>query len=225
MKNLLKIVPILMFFVLVPALFSAEAAYLKFDKTTATAASGATFQVAVMVEPGTDSLSSTDVYVTYDATLLKATVVTSGTQFPTVTNDIATAGKVYIAGMVNDPASSISTSGTLATITFQGLKDGSGTLAFDCNLSKIIKNDLNATNVISCSQNVSSAVTIGAGGGGATSPTATPTPGGSSGNTGNTTPTTAPSVLPQSGVFDNVAAVAIPGMIILFIGLGIRLIL
>ena len=82
-----------------------------------------------MVEPGTDALSATDVYVVYDATLLKATVVTAGTQFPIVTNDIATSGKVYIAGMVSDPASSITASGTLATITFQGLKDGTGTLA------------------------------------------------------------------------------------------------
>lgn len=214
-----------MFFVFVPAFFAAEAAYLKFDKTTATAANGATFQIGVMVEPGSDSLSSTDVYVTYDSTLLKATVVTAGTQFPTVTNDIATSGKVYIAGMVNDPASSISASGTLATITFQALKDGTGTLAFDCNLSKIIKNDLNATNVIVCGSNGTSAVTIGGGGGGTTNPTATPTPG-TSGSTGSTNPEpTAVTELPQSGVFDNVAGMAIPGMIILIIGLGIRLVL
>ena len=201
-----------MFFIFAPALFGAEAAFLKFDKTTTTAANGATFQIAVMVEPGTDALSATDVYVVYDATLLKATVVTAGTQFPIVTNDIATSGKVYIAGMVSDPASSITASGTLATITFQGLKDGTGTLAFDCNLSKIIKNDLNATNVISCSQNGTSAVTIG--GGGSTNPTATP---------GNAAP--APEELPQSGVFDNVVKFVIPGTIMLLLGSLLRLVL
>jgi len=216
MKNLFKIIPVLMFFVLVPALFAAEAAYLKFDKETVTAANGATFQIGVIVEPGTDSLSSTDVYVTYDSTLLKATVVTSGTQFPTVTNDIATSGKVYISGMVNDPSASISASGTLATITFQALKDGTGTLAFDCNLSKIVKNDVNATNVIVCGSNLTSAVTVGAGASGTTTPTPT--------GTGSVEPT-AISELPQSGVFDNVAGMAIPGMIILIIGLGIRLVL
>ncbi len=217
MKNLLKIIPILMFFVFVPAFFAAEAAYLKFDKATVSAANGATFQIGVIVEPGTDSLSSADVYVTYDSTLLKATVVTSGTQFPTVTNDIATSGKVYIAGMVNDPSASISASGTLATITFQALKDGTGTLAYDCNLSKIIKNDVNATNVIVCGSNLTSAVTVGAGSSGTTTPTPTTT-------TGNPEPT-AVTELPQSGVFDNVAGMAIPGMIILIIGLGIRLVL
>ncbi len=205
-----------MFFVFVPAFFAAEAAYLKFDNATVTAANGATFQIGVIVEPGTDSLSSADVYVTYDSTLLKATVVTSGTQFPTVTNDIATSGKVYIAGMVNDPSASISASGTLATITFQALKDGTGTLAYDCNLSKIIKNDVNATNVIVCGSNLTSAVTVGAGGSGTTTPTPT--------GTGSVEPT-AISELPQSGVFDNVAGMAIPGMIILIIGLGIRLVL
>lgn len=210
MKNLFKIIPILMFFVFVPAFFAAEAAYLKFDKETVTATNGATFQIGVIVEPGSDSLSSTDVYVTYDQALLKATVVTSGTQFPIVTNDITTSGIVYISGMVNDPASSISASGTLATITFQALKDGTGTLAFNCDLSKIIKNDINATNVIVCGSNGTSAVTIG---GGASNPTTIPDEGSSI------------SELPQSGVFDNVAGIAIPGMIILIIGLGIRLVL
>ena len=199
-----------MFFIFVPALFGAEAAFLKFDNTTATVANGATFQIAVMVEPGTDALSSTDVYVVYDPLLLTATVVTAGTQFPTVTNDIATSGKVYIAGMVNDLSSSITASGILATITFQGLKDGTGTLSFDCNLSKIIKNDINATNVISCSQNVPSNVTIG--GGGSTDPTATP----------GAAPV---SELPQSGVFDNVVKFMVPGTIMLILGGILRLVL
>jgi hypothetical protein len=199
-----------MFFIFVPTLFGAEAAYLKFDKTTATVANGATFQIAVMVEPGTDALSSADVYVVYDPLLLKATVVTSGTQFPTVTNDIATSGKVYIAGMINDLATSISASGTLATITFQALKDGTGTLAFDCNLSKIIKNDINDTNVIVCGSNVTSAVTIGTSESGTTAPTPT---------------TTAVSELPQSGVFDNVIKFVVPGTIMLILGSLLRLVL
>ena len=163
MINIKKTFLLLAFFFLVaPFVFSAEAASLKFDKTTATTTNGGTFQISVTVDPAGDNLSSTDVYVTFDSTLLKANSVAAGSLFPTVTNDISTSGKVYIAGMVNDPATSVSTSGTLATITFQGLKDGSGTLAFDCATSKIIKNDINATNVINCSQNGTSSVTVGA---------------------------------------------------------------
>ena len=201
MKNLVKIFLLIpVFFFILPFTWRTEASSLKFDKTTVSAANGETFQIAVTVEPGGENLNSTDVYVTFDSTLLKANSVADSSLFPTVTNDISTSGKVYIAGMVNDPASSISTTGTLATITFQALKDGSGTLSFDCNASKIIKNDINATNVITCSQNGTAAVTIGSGG---NAPT--------------------PSQLPESGIFDNVIRLAIPGMILLLLGSIFRL--
>jgi hypothetical protein len=201
----------LIFFIIVPFVFSAQAASLNFDKSTATAANGATFQISVTVDPGSDSLNSTDVYVNYDATLLKATTVAAGSLFPTVSNDISTSGKVYIAGMVNDPASSISTAGTLATITFQGLKEGTGTLSFDCDTSKIIKNDINASNVITCSQNGTSAVTVGSGSG--VVPTSPP-------NNSNT-----PNTLPETGIFDNVIKFALPGGILLILGSVLRIVL
>jgi len=188
---------VIIFFIVAPFMFSAQAASLNFDKSTATATNGETFQIAVTVDPDGDALNSTDVYVTFDSTLLKATEVSAGSLFPTVSNDISTSGSVYIAGMVDDPASSISTAGTLATITFQALKDGSGTISFNCDTSKIIKNDIDASNVITCSQNGTSAVTIGE-------------------------PVTE---LPQSGVFDNVVHIAIPGMILLIFGGIFRLLL
>ena len=205
-KIIIKIFSLAILFIVLPVVFgSANAASLKFDKTTVSTTNGGTFQIAVTVDPGSDALSSTDVYVTFDSTLLKANSVTAGSLFPTVSNDISTAGKVYIAGMVNDPASSISTTGTLATITFQGLKDGTATLSFDCATSKIIKNDINSSNVIVCSTNGTSAVTIGSGG---------------------TAPTSAPvSELPQSGVFDNVVKLVIPGIILLLLGSIFRLVL
>lgn len=202
-KNILLLA---FFFIVLPFLFNvAQAASLTFDKTTATTTNGGTFQVSVTVDPGGESINSTDVYVIYDASLLKANSVAAGSLFPTVTNDISTSGKVYIAGLVNDPASSISTSGTLATITFQGLKDGSGSLSFECATSKIIKNDINATNIINCSQSGTVSVTVGAGAGGAT--------------------TAPPAQLPESGVFENVVKFAIPGAILLILGSALRFIL
>ncbi len=208
MKKILQtLLLLLVFFLSSPLLFNpALAGFLKFDKTTATISNGGTFQIAVTVDPGSDALNSVDAYVTFDAAVLKATAVTAGSLFPTVSHDESTTGKVYIAGMVNDPASSISTTGTLATITFQGLKDGSATLSFDCNTSKIIKNDINASNVLVCSQNNSAAVTVGSGGGSAQ-------------------PTSPPSELPQSGVFDNVVKFAVPGAILFLIGLVVKLVL
>ena|SRR3989339_417921 len=205
MIYLKKVFFVLGFFMFLPLFLSVQAAALKFDKTTVSTTNGGTFQIAVTVDPGSDALNSVDAYVSFDSTLLKATVVSAGTLFPTVSNDISTSGKVYIAGMVNDPASSVSSAGTVATITFQALKDGTATLSFDCNTSKIIKNDINASNVIVCSTNGTSAVTIGGGG---TQPTSAP-----------------PSQLPQSGIFNNVAYIAIPGIILLLLGGVLKLVL
>jgi len=205
MIYLKKVFFVLGFFMFLPLFLSVQAAALKFDKTTVSTTNGGTFQIAVTVDPGSDALNSVDAYVSFDSTLLKATVVSAGTLFPTVSNDISTSGKVYIAGMVNDPASSVSSAGTVATITFQALKDGTATLSFDCNTSKIIKNDINASNVIVCSTNGTSAVTIGGGG---TQPTSAP-----------------PSQLPQSGIFDNVVKFMVPGTIMLILGGILRLVL
>lgn len=209
MKNFLQtLLLLIVFFLGFPLLFNqAWAGFLKFDKTTVSVANNETFQIAVIVDPGSDSLNSVDVYVTFDATALKVTDVTAGSLFPTVSNDVSTAGKVYIAGLVNTAANSISTSGTLATITFQALKNGTATLSFDCNTSKIVKNDLNASNVIICSSNGTSTVTIGSSGGN-NQPTAVP-----------------PNQLPQSGVFDNVVKLAVPGLLLFLVGGAFRLLL
>ena len=217
MINIKKILLTFSFFLILPVFFSgAQAASLNFDKSTATAANGATFQISVTVDPGSDALNSTDAYVTFDPTLLKATTVSAGTMFPTVSNDISTSGKVYIAGMVNDPASSISTAGTLATITFQGVKEGTGTLSFDCNTSIVVKNDINASNVLVCSQNGTAAITIGSGSN--LAPTTPP-------NTPPNSNDSPPSQLPQSGIFDNVVKFAFPGAILLILGSMLRFVL
>lgn len=201
-----------MSFLFLGSVSAVNAAFLQFDKPIVSANPQQAFQIALVVDAGSDQISSTDVYVLYDASLLQAQSVVAGTFFPTVTNNI-TSGKVYIAGLVDDPATYKTGSGTVATITFLPLKNGSGTLTFDCqpgvsSSSKIIKNDLNATNVIVCSQNGTSSVTVGAGGGGA----------------GGGTLVT-PSVLPRTGMFENVVKVAIPGMILILIGGVLKLFL
>lgn len=217
MKQIIRFLSLVILFVVVPFVFGrVEAASLKFDKTTVSVTNGGTFQIAVTVDPGSDALSSVDAYVTYDGAYLKVNSVSAGTQFPTVSHDESTGGRVYIAGMVNDPTTSITSVGTVATITFQALKDGTTTLSFDCSTSKIIKNDINASDVMTCSQNNSSAVTIGASSGG-TNPTSAP-----AANNNYSAPATE---LPQSGVFDNVANIAVPGLILLILGGVLKLVL
>ena len=199
------------------SIYDVDAAFLTFDRSTVTVTNGATYQAQVNLDASTDQVTSTDVWVIYDATLLEAQTITAGTYFPTVTNNISS-GKIYIAGLILDPGTYKTGSGTVATITFRALKNGTGTLTFDCrtdvsNSSKIIKNDVNATNIIVCSQNGTQAVTVGAS-------TATLTPA-----VLGATPTLIPTALPQSGLMDQFNHLIGPGVIFFMVGIALRLIL
>lgn len=194
-----------------------QAATLKFDKTSYAVDISGSVSVGVVVDAGSEQINSTDIYVIYDPLLLEARQVTPGTFFPTVTNNISS-GKIYIAGLVDDAASSKTGSGTVATITFRGLAASVASLTFDCqantyNSSKIIKNDLNATNIIACNQNGTATVVVA---GGSSS-------GGGSSGSGTGSGGSAP--LPRSGVFENVVKFAIPGAILFIIGTAAKLLL
>lgn len=193
-----------------------EAGNMKFDKTAVAVAAGDTFEIQVVVDSGSEQINSTSAYVNYDATVVEAQSVTAGTFFSTVTNNI-TSGQVYIVGLIDTVGDFRTGSGTLATITFKGLKDGTATLSFLCQTtssttSTIIKNDINATNVIVCDENGTSTVTVGAGSSG--SPTATPA-------AGEPTPT----ALPRSGAFDSLPNFLIFGLVLVLVGGGMRLLI
>lgn len=159
-----------------------HAAFLKFDQSSFTVAEGDSFDVQIIVNPGSDQITSVDAYVTYDESVLSADSVTDGTYFPTVLNDLS-AGKAYVAGFVNSPSDFKTGTGTVATVTFSTLKQGSTDLVFDCNgqatvTSKVIKNDINSTNIITCSQNGTATITVNVAGSTGTAeedPTPTPT--------------------------------------------------
>lgn len=204
-----------------------EAAALKLDKTTVSVSAGQTFDLQVQVDAGTDQITSVDAYVLFPSNLLQAQTVLPGTYFPTVTNNIQST-KVYIAGLVDDPATSKTGRGTVATVTFKALANGTATISYDCregasDSSKVIKNDINATNIIVCSQNDSSIITVGPG---VTSPTSTPGGGGTTGGgtTGGGIGGT-PTQLPKSGVIDNLVRVSASGFVLVVIGGVLRLLL
>ncbi|MCL4374469.1 cohesin domain-containing protein [Patescibacteria group bacterium] len=191
------------------------AATLKFDQTTLSLTVGQTVDVAVVADIGSDQARTVDAYITYDPSILEAQQVTDGTFFPTVSSNI-TSGKVYIAGLVNDPVTTKTGSGTLATITFKALAAGTGTISVLCQAgasqtSIITKNDLNATNIIECASNGTVAVTVGGGGG----------------STTTTTPTAYPTItqLPRTGFFDQVVHFSVPGVMLILVGSGLRLLL
>lgn len=194
---------------IIPYYKDVQAASFTYDKTTVTVGVNETFSVTVNVNTGTDQTNSGQAYLIYDPTLLQAQSVTAGAFFPEVSNNI-TPGKVFIVGYVSGTSSSLYKTGTgaLATVVFKGLKNGTGTLTIDCrsgvsDSSQIIKyNDANATNLITCADNNSVAITVGTG-------------------TGDSS--TGGSTLPQSGIMDHFNQMAVIGMSLAVFGVMIRL--
>lgn len=224
-SQLVKIAFLVIFFASMHflVLHTVEAASLQLDPTTITANPNGTFDIKVVVDAGTDQILAIDSYVVYDTADLKAEKVTNGTFFPTVFSNIFT-GKVYIAGIVDDPATFKTGSGAVATITFRPLRNASGKLTFYCvdgasDSSKIIKNDVNSTNIITCSLNGSAPYTIGTG--------AAPTvpPGGTAPGTTIAPTVPAPTALPRTGSGNNVMKYGVPAVMLLLIGIGAKLIL
>lgn len=200
--------------------FPVQAASLKFDRGTATAAVSDTFTLDAIIDAGSDQITSTDMWILYDPALVEAQSASPGAFFPAVTNNI-TSGKIYIAGLITDPGTYKTGTGTVAKITFKALKNGTATIAYDCrvdasNSSKVIKNAVDPVNVINCAQNGTSIITIGAGG---TNPTTAPQP------TSLYQQQTQPTALPQSGIMDELPKLMIFGGFLVMIGVAMRLIL
>lgn len=228
-------------FLLCFSVSKVEAASLKFEPTSLNANLGKNFDIKVNVEAGSEQITSVDVFVTYDSSLMEVTSssnIVSGNFFQDIASVVNQPGKLYIAGLIRDPGGYRTGSGTLATISFKPKTTGSNTLTFDCTAgstsdSNIVKNDTNSSDIINCADNNTTVVTIG----GAISGTVT-TPGTSSPTpTRNTTYTATNSgqyisgatnssgqyigengELLQSGTLENVMKYGIPGGIMLFIG-------
>lgn len=223
MRNYLRFVLFcsVLYLMLPYAVNAVNAAHFEFDKSALSVKNGDTFTLQVIVDPKTEQITSVDIYVLYDKSILTAQTVDAGTYFPTILDDIQP-GKIYIAGLVEDPTAFKTGKGTVATITFKATADGTANVTFDCrsasDSSKIIKNDINATNIITCADNKSSLVTVGTisslpttsgGTNGSTTTdtsgaTLTPTP------TGTVTPTPSPTNTPTPTSTSTISATLVP---------------
>lgn len=200
--------------------FPVQAASLKFDKGTVTAAVGDTFTLDATIDAGSDQITSTDMWILYDPALFEAQNASPAAFFPAVTNNI-TSGKIYIAGLITDPGTYKTSTGTVAKITFKALKNGKATITYDCrvdasNSSKVIKNAVDPVNVINCAQNGTSIVTIGSGG---INPTTAPQP------TSLYQQQAQPTALPQSGLMDEMPKLMALGGFLVMIGVAMRFLL
>jgi len=200
---------------------AVSAAFLKFDKASVEVNVDETFDIQLIVDPGSEQITSIDSYITYDSAIIDADSVTEDDYFPTVLNDL-TAGKVYIAGLVDSPSDFKTGVGTVAKITFKALKEGETDLVFDCDgqdtvTSKVIQNDINSTNIIQCSQNGTATITVGVGGD--SEEPEEPVEEGTGGAEDTPTPTQAVvTELPASGTTENMVTLGILGAVLVCIG-------
>lgn len=227
---LISIILWTVFIFLFPVVHFTYAATLQMDPPTVTTVVGNTFEVKLAVNSGGEEINAVDAFIIYDASILEVQSVTDGAFFPTVLHDTKKSGKAYVAGMVDNPGTFKVGAGTVATLIFKAVKNGSTTLVFDCTQgsttdSNVVKNDLNATDIIVCSSNGSTQVTVGSG---TTTviPTATPVAIATTAPLPTATPTVAvPKTLPKSGVFENITRYATPGVVLVIVGFGMRLLL
>ncbi|NTU47247.1 hypothetical protein HGA88_06480 [Candidatus Roizmanbacteria bacterium] len=233
MRRLFFLLLIFVFLVFNNRVYAAtNDASLTFDKTTASATVGDTVQIGILVDAGSNQITSTDTYVTYDTTYLDTQSVTAGSFFPTVGQDL-TAGTVYISGMVSDPGTYKEGKGTLATISFKAKQSGTVTLHFDCstsqsNTSKVIEKTT-VNSVLDCSKVNTVTITIGASGSSTATPTSatatTPTPTSTVLGTGTTPSITPSTTLPRSGMEENYAPLGIFAGFLVIAGGSLRYIL
>ena len=203
---------LILIFFLLPIFLVVKAASLSFDRSSYSVGVGQTFQVKININTGGETVNGAEFYINYDSSLLSIENVSAENFFPTTTNDTKTTGRVYIAAFVDDPASPKTGSGTIATITFKALRDGVVNLSFDCNNSKVVKSDANATNILQCSSDYKVTVSIGAGAD-------------SSSSLSNSSNNNQSQTLPKSGILENLINLAVPGAILFLIGSGLKLII
>lgn len=165
-KKIIKLIlalPLLVAGVLVLAP-SVSAATLEFAPQTGSYTTGVNFNVEIKVDTKNESTQSTDAVINFDNTYLKVENVTYGSFYPTVLHSEQN-GKIYISGVVDNAASEKTGVGTLATVSFKGLKAGVAKLSFECETgrtddSNVSKNDTNATDLIVCSQLTEASYTL-----------------------------------------------------------------
>lgn len=149
----------------------------QFVPITETNSVGGKVTLAILIHTLSEKTVGAEAQVRYDPTMLQVSNVTTADFYPSITTT-DTAGILLARGSIEQPADFRSGSGRMATVEFTTLKQGSTTLTFFCDLaqfnsSKIIKNDINASNIINCAANNTYTVTIGTG---ALTPTTAVTP-------------------------------------------------
>ncbi len=157
---------LLVLFSVVPSVYAAPAS-LSFDPINIQTTSGKPIDVTINIFTGNQPVASTDIWLSYDPTILQPLPdnTKTGSLFKTVDVKEIEPGKLYIYGIADNPREVTPVQGTIATIQFMSLKAGTSQLRYECDSSmrsssQIIAVDNNLTNVISCPATISHSSTV-----------------------------------------------------------------
>jgi hypothetical protein len=103
---------------------------LMLDPASVDTTAGKTFSVAVNIDTKDDTVSATEVHLTFDPNYLEATSVKGGTFLPVLLQQNTGAGTAMIA-VGSNPTDPKKGTGTVATVTFTAKKSGSTMISFD----------------------------------------------------------------------------------------------
>lgn len=190
--------------------------------------------IHIHTETGVQVVSA-DVRIIYDPAYFDIQNYEEGTFFTTIVDpQTPSPGIIYIAGLFDDVTSTKSGDGLVATLTFIPKKTGTTQFKYDCrgntvnDTSKINVDFSNPQNVIDCSSTVANILTVNI----TDSSGLIPTPTGGTEDTETTTPETylpgdttltpTPSVLPNSGFFDNTLYYVLSGGLMVGVGEVLR---
>lgn len=113
------------------------------------------FPIGLRIQTGDDAISGTDVYITYDNKALVYQGVNDLHYFPFVHAVQDTDNTVHVSAVVSDAKGLKKGEGQFASVMFKALKSGKTVVSISCaagekGSSKIIRGDLDATDVIDC---------------------------------------------------------------------------
>ncbi len=111
---------------------------------------GETFTVSVLLNG--QPVQATDIVITFDKTMFKASNILNGKVFDNLIRQDITPGMISVTGAVQATANPEMKTGEVFTFTMEALKKGTSELKFDKNLTITAKNGVNT---LSNAQNIS----------------------------------------------------------------------
>lgn len=138
----------------------ANTASFSFQPVSQSVTAGDVFPVDVLMYTGSESVVSSDVWISYDPKMVTPVIegkdgIVGGEFFAVTEAKIISPGNLYIFALNTVQGASAEANGKLATIQFRAETSGTTELSFACipfqkKTSQIIRKDASLTNIINC---------------------------------------------------------------------------